>query len=177
MVASGNGCYQLINWVLVSKWWQPLIISPACGWKSLHPLALRPLVGQPPHWQSQCVVSWHGSWLMCPVAQASEQKCLFPLITAVASSTLHVHGAQSHWTRIGVMGISEIDFFGLCLLHTSWKVWQPSYKVRFQDFLGRFLREQISSSSDQLRLCSLFSEFCIHDYHCRTLIVDVLHSS
>jgi hypothetical protein len=48
---------------------------------------------------------------MCPVAQASEQKCLFPRMTAFASSTLHVHGGQSHRTRIAVMGISEIELF------------------------------------------------------------------
>jgi hypothetical protein len=77
----------------------------------MHTQALGAMVNQSPQLQSHCVAPWHGSWLMCPVAQASEQKCLFPRMTAVASSTLHVHGGQSHRTRIAVTGISEIELF------------------------------------------------------------------
>ena len=77
---------------------------------------------------------------MWPVAQASEQKSLFPRFTAVNSSTLHVQGRHSHFTRIVVMGLSEIDPFGLYPLILGWKMGQPSSMVRFQDFPWEFFK-------------------------------------
>ncbi len=43
-----------------------------------------------------------------------------------------------------VMGVSERDLNGLCLLRSARKMGRPYLEVRFKEHFCRFLREQIS---------------------------------